>query len=187
MELDAPPVLADLQAATSCGHQVEIDYFAGSALTPGARVVDPYQVVVRQGKWYLDAWCHKAKGLRRFQVDRIRSVKDTGRSAECVGLISDAEREALARPEAFLGAPEAQMARIALPAEASFAVEPFLSSALEELGDGLVMATIPVSGVDGWFGRLMLQLGPRAEVIAPSELASAGAGAASRALERYEQ
>jgi predicted DNA-binding transcriptional regulator YafY len=187
VELDAPPVLADLQAATSCGHQVEIDYFAGSALTPGARVVDPYQVVVRQGKWYLDAWCHKAKGLRRFQVDRIRSVKDTGRSAECVGLISDAEREALARPEAFLGAPEAQMARIALPAEASFAVEPFLSSALEELGDGLVMATIPVSGVDGWFGRLMLQLGPRAEVIAPSELASAGAGAASRALERYEQ
>ena len=71
VEVDQSPALGPLRAAVAAGEQVEIDYFGASATAPSTRVVDPYQIVVREGKWYLDGWCHKARGLRRFQVDRV--------------------------------------------------------------------------------------------------------------------
>ncbi len=185
VEVDSSPALGPLQAAVASGEQVEIEYFGASATGPSTRVVDPYQVVVREGKWYLDAWCHKANGLRRFQIDRVRAVRPTGRPAG-VSSLSQAERESLARPEAFLGASESVMARIVFPSQARFAVEGLVINGLESLGDGRMVATIPVSDVEGWFGRLLLLLGPEAEVVEPPALKDAGARAARRALERYE-
>jgi predicted DNA-binding transcriptional regulator YafY len=185
VEVDSSPALGPLQAAVASGEQMEIDYFGASATEPSTRLVDPYQVVVREGKWYLDAWCHKAKGLRRFQVDRVRAVRSTGRPGD-VGSLSERERESLARPEAFLGASEAIMAKVVFPSEARFAVEGLVTNGLESLGDGRMVATIPVSDVEGWFGRLLLLLGPEAQVVEPPTLVDAGARAARRALERYE-
>ena len=77
------------------------------------------------------------------------------------------------------------MARVVLPEEARFAVEGLVIGDLEDLGDGRLVATIPVSDAEGWFGRLQLLLGPEAEVIEPPELVDAGARAARRALDRY--
>ncbi|MGA2528494.1 MAG: WYL domain-containing protein, partial [Acidimicrobiales bacterium] len=56
VEVDSSPVLAPLQIAVGASEQVEIDYFSASATKPSTRLVDPYQVVVREGRWYLDAW-----------------------------------------------------------------------------------------------------------------------------------
>ena len=99
---------------------------------------------------------------------------------------ASSERESLARPEAFLGASEAIMAKVVFPSEARFAVEGLVTNGLESLGDGRMVATIPVSDVEGWFGRLLLLLGPEAQVVEPPTLVDAGARAARRALERYE-
>ena len=185
VEVDSSPSLGPLQAAVASGGQVEIDYFSGSAAEPSTRLVDPYQVVVREGKWYLDGWCHRANGLRRFQVDRVQAVRPTGRPGGNVASLADNEREALSRPEAFLGSSEAVMATVVLPSAARFAVEGLVTQSLEEFGDGRLLATIPVSDADGWFGRLLLLLGPQAEVIAPPALVGARARAARRALRRY--
>jgi predicted DNA-binding transcriptional regulator YafY len=185
VEVDSSPALGPLRAAVVSGEQVEIDYFGASATKPSTRLVDAYQVVVREGKWYLDAWCHRAGGLRRFQIDRVQAVRPTGRSVENVDSLSALEREALSRPEAFLGASESVMATVVLPSEARFAVEGLVIQGLEEVGDGRLVATVPVSDAEGWFGRLLLLLGPEAEVIGPPELVDAGAKAARRALDRY--
>ncbi len=185
VEVDQSPSLGPLRAAVAAGEQVEIDYFGASATAPSTRVVDPYQIVVREGKWYLDGWCYKAGGLRRFQVDRVRSVRPTGLPAGDGTSLSEAERDTLSRPEAFLGASEAVVARVVLPEEARFAVEGLVIGDLEDLGDGRLVATIPVSDAEGWFGRLQLLLGPEAEVIEPPELVDAAARAARRALDRY--
>ena len=187
VEVDSSPSLGPLRVAVASGEQVELDYFGASARKPSTRLVDPYQVVVREGKWYLDAWCHRASGLRRFQIDRVQAVRPTGRPAENAGSLSEAEREALSRPEAFLGASEAVMATVLLPSEARFAVEGLVIHGLQDLGDGRLVATIPVSDAEGWFGRLLLLLGPEAEVVEPPELVDAGARAARRALDRYRQ
>lgn len=185
VEVDQSPALGPLRAAVASGEQVEIDYFGASAPAPSMRVVDPYQVVVREGTWYLDGWCHRAGGLRRFQVDRVRDVRLTGSAASDATSLPPAEHEALSRPEAYLGASEAVVATVVLPAEARFAVEGLVIGELGELEDGRLVATIPVSDAEGWFGRLLLRLGPTAEVTDPPELVGAGARAARRALERY--
>lgn len=38
------------------------------------RVVSPQQLVHYRENWYLDAWCHTAKALRTFSLDRIREA-----------------------------------------------------------------------------------------------------------------
>ncbi len=38
------------------------------------REVSPQRLVHYRDNWYLDAWCHRARGLRSFAVDAIRSA-----------------------------------------------------------------------------------------------------------------
>lgn len=38
------------------------------------RDVSPQRLVYYRANWYLDAWCHKARGLRTFSVDRLHPV-----------------------------------------------------------------------------------------------------------------
>jgi predicted DNA-binding transcriptional regulator YafY len=78
-------------------------------------------------------------------------------------------------------------ATVVLASEARFAVEGLVTQGLEETGDGRLVATIPVSDAEGWFGRLLLLLGPEAEVIDPPVLAAAGSRAARRTLDRYNR
>ena len=47
------------------------------------------------------------------------------------------------------------------------------------------MATILVGDADGWFGRLLLRLGPGTEVLSPPELGEAGVNVARRSLSAY--
>ncbi len=183
VEIDQSEHLRALQEAARDRESIEIEYFSGAASSPRARVVDPYQVVLREGRWYLDAWCHVAAGLRRFQVDRVRSVRGLGRGFEArADLASE-----LTRPGAFLGGPDAVAARVAFPAGAELAIEQVAAGPLEEMSDGSgrLAATILVADAEGWFGRLLLRLGPGTEVLSPRELRDAGANAARRALSRY--
>jgi proteasome accessory factor C len=39
-----------------------------------ARTVSPQQLVHYRDNWYLDAWCHQAKALRTFSLDRMNNL-----------------------------------------------------------------------------------------------------------------
>jgi predicted DNA-binding transcriptional regulator YafY len=39
------------------------------------REVSPQRLVYYKGNWYLDAWCHKAEGLRSFAVEKIEQAR----------------------------------------------------------------------------------------------------------------
>jgi predicted DNA-binding transcriptional regulator YafY len=90
-------------------------------------------------------------------------------------------------PGAFLGGADAVAARVAFPAASQLAVEQVAAGPIEPMGDGSgrLAATILVGDVDGWFGRLLLRLGPGTEVLSPAELRDAGVNAARRALLAY--
>jgi len=74
---------------------------------------------------------------------------------------------------------------ITLPAGSELAVEQVAAGPIESLDDGRLVATILVGDAEGWFGRLLLRLGPGTEVLSPPELRSAGVRMARRALDRY--
>ena len=95
----------------------------------------------------------------------------------------------LGRPGAFLGAADAVAARVAFPAGSVLAVEQVAVGPIEATTDdsGRLTATILVSDAEGWFGRLLLRLGPGTEVLSPPELRDVGPRVARRALEGYER
>ncbi len=39
-----------------------------------SRDISPQRFTWQRGNWYLDAWCHRAQGLRRFAVERVQST-----------------------------------------------------------------------------------------------------------------
>ena len=160
---------------------VELSYFSSSATAPSRRKVDPYQVVLREGLWYLDGWCHSAGGLRRFQANRVQGVRPLGEHFEP----RDELAAELARPGAYLGGPEAVEARIVFPASSGLAVEQVASGPTRPAGEGLLAATVLVSD-EGWFGRLLLRLGPgtpssrRRRSVTPGERLRGGRSGATR-------
>jgi predicted DNA-binding transcriptional regulator YafY len=183
VEIDQPEHLQAVREAAQARARLEITYFSSSATAPGRRRVDPYQVVLREGQWYADCWCHTANGLRRFQIDRIQSVQPTGESFARPDDLPDELR----RPGAFLGGADALAARVAFPAASELAVEQVAAGAIEPMddGSGRLAATILVGDAEGWFGRLLLRLGPGTEVLSPVELRHAGVNAALRGLRAY--
>ncbi|MGH9291394.1 MAG: helix-turn-helix transcriptional regulator [Acidimicrobiales bacterium] len=190
LDISEPEHLEALRAAAEASERVEIVYFSSAAGAPSRRTVDPYQVVLREGRWYLDGWSAEAKGLRRFQVDRVQGVSGTGEAfevpADTAGEIAARLSGPLSGPDAFIGGPESVDAVIAVPPEVAFGLEQAAFSPLEALPDGRLAAHVMVADAEGWLGRLLLRLGPGAEVLEPPQLRGAGAGAARRALERYE-
>jgi predicted DNA-binding transcriptional regulator YafY len=179
--LDEPRHLARLREAVASGEEVEIEYFSASSDRRSRRVVEPYQVVLREGRWYLDAFCRAAGDWRRFQVDRVQRVAATGRPA----LLPDEPPPSLAGGSALLPGPQVRTVRLALAPTALYVVERLAVAPPEKLPDGRIVLEIAAVPSRGFLGRLLLQLGPDAEVLEPAELSGAGAAMARAALRRY--
>jgi len=54
--------------------RLSITYSSRTDGKVSARVVSPQRLVHYRDNWYLDAWCHKSRGLRMFSVDAIGST-----------------------------------------------------------------------------------------------------------------
>ncbi len=76
------------------------------------------------------------------------------------------------------------MVHLAVDDDAVWIVEPLLTSPPEPRADGRTGVTLAVASTV-WFGRLLLRLGPHAEVLDPPELAATGRQAARQLLDHY--
>lgn len=54
--------------------RLHIEYFVRSRGELTRRDVSPQRLVHYRDNWYLDAWCHAAKGLRSFALDAVERV-----------------------------------------------------------------------------------------------------------------
>jgi len=86
VELPLPRCLPTLREAVRAGTAVSIHYYTPNTDAVSERRVDPLDVSLADGHWYLRGWCHLRQDLRSFRVDRIEECSDTGelhgRSAE---------------------------------------------------------------------------------------------------------
>jgi predicted DNA-binding transcriptional regulator YafY len=71
------------------GRRLQMDYRkrggAGSEKAE-AREISPQRLVHYRHAWYLDAWCHKSDGLRRFALDAMASTQLLERKAQRLAL-----------------------------------------------------------------------------------------------------
>lgn len=175
VDLQAPPQLGDVRDACHRGHQLRITYYAAWRDEETERIVDPHVVYERNGRWYVEAWCHTAGDTRRFRVDRIRAMERTG-------VTFDPVRKA--PPDDVWDPGEgAEEVVVDLPASARWVVEAYPVTS-EPLDGGRVRVTMRVVGT-AWLERLLLRAGPEAVVVSPASMRDVGRDAARRLLEAY--
>lgn len=81
-------VFDSLARAVAQRRQLELDYRKPGAGKSESRIVDPYHLANVNGEWFLFAFDHARKDIRKFVPSRIRSVKTTGKTFEPSGKFS---------------------------------------------------------------------------------------------------
>ncbi|PLS74784.1 MAG: hypothetical protein CYG61_10730 [Actinobacteria bacterium] len=176
VDLEPPPVLAAVREGIAGHERLEVDYYSAWRDEFTQRRIDPLVAYSLAGRWYVDAHCHRTGGLRRFRIDRIQSVRPTGERFE--------HRQVAPPGEAFTPGPDARTVTVALPSWAGWVAEAYPVRAVDERPDGRIQVVLDVAG-PAWLERLLLRLGPEAEVVEPDDLEGLAADAASRLLARY--
>jgi proteasome accessory factor C len=158
--------------------RVRVDYFAHSSGEWSSRVIDPEEVFVALGHWYVAAWDVTIDAERLFRVDRIRRVEPTGERFSARGL------EGAGR-SLYTPAEEDVSVRLRLAPAARWIAEYYATTDEHERADGSLDITLP-SRTLGWVAKLLLRVGDDATVLEPPELTAQVAALARSTLDRYK-
>lgn len=183
VDLPVSPALAGLvgtvTAAVGTAERLRIDYWTASRDEVTTRTITPRQVFNDRGEWYVVADDGRSGERRTFRIDRIESIEATG------------EHDRVQAPPTG-GAPawfaDAGLRQVTLrlsPA-ARWVVERYPVDSVTERRGGVIDASFPVAS-ERWLERLLLRLGPEAEVRAPAEWRRLGADVARRVLAGYAE
>jgi proteasome accessory factor C len=179
IEFGAGDHLHRLQEAVAASERVEIDYYSFARDEMTTRVIEPWRVFHAFGSWYVAAWCHLAQAERLFRVDRVRAVRDTGEHFEPGDHAAGEVADLVYRPR-----PEDPRVKIRLAPSAEWVIESYPHESAKRRADGSFELVLAVSET-AWLERLLLTLGPDAQVVAPAGLRGLGAAAARRLRNRY--
>lgn len=177
VELAAEPGLVGmLRQAAREGRVVDLTYTSLGRGQTTRRDVEPWSVFSALGNWYLSAYCRSARGERVFRVDRIREAR--------------AKEDRFDPPESspppvvrYTPGEDDVRCVIRLRPQARWVVEYYPIEVLEESSDGtLVRFSAPDPGVTA---RLLLRLGPNAELVEGPEVGEALSRLRERILARY--
>ena len=196
VELPLPRSLPTLQEAVRTGTTVSIHYYTPNTDEVSERRVDPLEVSLADGHWYLRGWCHLRQDLRSFRVDRIEACDETGeshgRSAEPREAPYDSAepRDASAALGAVAPAESDETTDVVLsiPRDDLWRVEAYPSREVRDDGDRCIVTYAIRS--PSVLSQMLLRLGADTHVVNAAELApelaQAGSAAAASILELYE-
>ncbi|MDH3705259.1 MAG: WYL domain-containing protein [Acidimicrobiia bacterium] len=172
----AEEVLAVLREAVRDHRMVDIDHYVYSRDEWVQRRIEPHRFFADEGQWYVAGHCHLAEDQRVFRVDRIRHAALTDERFE--------------PPHNTGGGPvfdpsDATDVRLRLASPAAWVADQYPNRGTDLADDGSVEVLLPVTG-RSWLERLLVRLGPDAQVLDPGEFGRDLVGlAAARILDRY--
>jgi proteasome accessory factor C len=172
------PVVRD---ALARGRRLHLRYYVPARDEPTERDVDPIRLLAVAGQTYLQAWCHRAEGVRRFRLDRVLDVRVLDAPAEPPREAPVTELDG----GLYAPAPDDPVVVLDLAPEARWVAEYYPVDAAEELGEGRLRVQLRAAD-DRWVVRLALRLGMSLRVIEPAELAERVRAQAAAALAAYE-
>lgn len=174
--------LAEVRSALATGRRLHLTYFVPTRDETTERDVDPMGILMVDGRWYLEGWCHRAEEVRLFRLDRVEevSVLDLPAEVPSTAVRRDLD-EALFRPS-----PQDTLVTMELGPGASWVVDYYPVESVEHLAGGRTQVRLRV-GDERWLQSLVLRLGGEARVLEPPELARAVRERAEAALEAYER
>jgi proteasome accessory factor C len=169
--------LSAVRRAVEQRERLEIDYYAASHDELTSRRIDPEHVYFSIGHWYVVAWDHLSDDERLFRVDRIRTVRETGKHFEPRGL------EGPGRP-LYTRTSRDIPVRLRLGPGAAWVAEYYEIERSKKVGGGSLEVTLPAKDL-AWVAKLVLQLGGEATVLDPPELVEMVAETARRTKALY--
>jgi len=168
----SPPVgetVVVLSTAAQQGRQVWLRYRSRAPEAETQRVVDPYGMVFREGRWYAVGYCHLRADLRVFRLDRV--LEATPRDETFIRPAGfDSLAHLLHALASMPGTWDVQVLLETTLAEAQGLVAPALAT-LEETPAGVVLRC-SVQDLD-WMVRFLAGLPCPFVVRAPAELRAA--------------
>ncbi len=169
VDLERPDGADELIDAVGAGAELRIGYYSPARGEVSQRTVIPRHVFASTGNWYLLADDDRSGERRTFRIDRIESVTRTG---EVHPLDPDATA-----PESFFADADLPRAQLRLAPAAQWIIDRYPVDRVEPVtgrgAAGRVDVTLPVAS-QWWLDRLLVRLGPHAEVLEPGD---GGAGA----------
>jgi len=170
----------DLLRALFQRSRLKIRYHGRRRDAVSERTVSPQRLTAYRDRWYLDAWCHDAEGLRSFAVERVQMLEPLGDPAE--ELESSALRDDFDGAYGIFSGPAEHRARLRFNAEAArWAADEqwHAEQQAERAADGTLELSFPF-GSSRELVMDVLRYGADVEVLAPAFLRDQVADAARR-------
>ena len=134
------------------------------------REVSPQRLTAYRDRWYLDAWCHRAEGLRSFAVERVLKLEALDQTADSMS--TDQLREHFDQAYGIFSGPAEHTAELLFSAEAArWAAEEQWHPEQQQqlLEDGQLLLKLPF-GSSRELIMDVLRYGDDVEVLAPPQL-----------------
>jgi proteasome accessory factor C len=146
------------------------------------RTVDPMRLLLVDGKWYLEAWCRRAEGVRLFRLDRVDDVVILDEPAAPPPQAHERDVDnGVYQPD-----PASPAVRLRLSRSARWVADYYPVDSVAAVDDppGGLAVTVRTEDL-AWARQLVASLGGAAIVDEPTELAVEVAADARAALARY--
>src|SRR4051794_26989870 len=133
------------------------------------RTVDPMRLLYVDGRWYLEAWCRRAEGMRLFRLDRVDDVEVLDEPAAPPPQAHERDvANGVYQPE-----PGSPVVRLRLARTARWVADYYPVEQVTPTDDPPGGLAVAVRTADlAWARRLVASLGGAAVVDEPQELAA---------------
>ena len=165
--------------------RVELLYFTRGRGTESRREVSPQRLTHYRNTWYLDAWCHRSEGLRRFALDAVRDANVLPKTAKDEPLVT--VRAELDAGYGVYAGRKLKWATLRFSAEAAqwVAAEQWHpKQQARSLADGSLQLRLPYADSTE-LSMDILRHGDQVRVIAPKELVQKVSEGLRRAAAQY--
>ncbi|MDR6505517.1 WYL domain-containing protein [Arthrobacter oryzae] len=171
--------LATIRQAIADGRQLHLTYFSAQRDSMSERDVDPLRLYSLDNTWYFEAYCHSAKGLRNFRLDRIEGLEPSGRK------VTEAVRPAEGFPvKLFTPNDDDTLVTVQLAPHGTGLADDYYAERTSPLPDGGLIAEIRF-GNTSWLPMFVAQHGGAVRILEPADLAVAAQEWIDAALSRY--
>lgn len=178
VDLSRPAFTEEVLEASANADELRVRYYSPTRDASTERLVVPRHVFVDAGNWYVVADDDRSGERRTFRIDRIETLEATGRRVP-----TDVPASA---PEAFFLDADLPRAILRLSPAGRWVAEQYPVDEVREVAPpGWVEVTMPVAS-ERWLSRLLIRLGPDAEVVSPQRARTAAADMARSILARYD-
>jgi proteasome accessory factor C len=143
------------------------------------RDVDPWALLLSDGRWYLVGYCHRVEDERIFRVDRMRSVVRLEEPADVPEDFDVSQYSSV-----YSESDDALTVTLDIAPKASWVSDYYPLTSQEPLENGWTRIRLKAGGL-AWLERLLLRLGPDAKVVEPKSLEERLRTTAASILRRY--